>query len=245
MSMINEVGEQIKNAFNSTNLKFATRDARSESEAIKMRVRDKMTKITEENKDSSDYVNLTKVHDKIEANHDAIYLRPENGVSASQAVDDCEELLLQQEELEVEFNIAFAALTADPAIIVETDKLQAERKARDAVAEAQQTKEGTMSKADEAKDAAIDAAKEAKENTVAKANEVSDAAKEKATAAKEHAEDKANEVADATQEAAENAKENVVGWKENLTDKAHDVGDRIGDTFEGVKEAVKSPKPRP
>lgn len=139
MSIFNEIGEEIQNKVNSTNLKFATRDARSESEAIKMRVRDKMAKLSAQDKESSDYSNLKKIHDKIEANHDEIYLRPEHGVSASQAQEDCEKILSNQEDLEIAFNLAFARLTEDSALLNETQKLQEERKLRDERNKLQQT----------------------------------------------------------------------------------------------------------
>lgn len=164
MSVINEVGDKIQDSVDSTNLKFATRDARSESEAIKKHVREKMANLTAENKESSSYANLVSIHDQIEANHDAIYLRPENGVSASSAKEDCEKLLLIQEDLEVEFNLAFAELTSDPTLVNETLKLQADRSSRDALAAAEQVKQDAITKANETADTAKEVATEAKEN---------------------------------------------------------------------------------
>ncbi len=134
MSVINEVGDKIQDSLDFTNLKFATRNARSESEEIKMHVRNKMAKLTAEDKESSSYANLVSIHDQIEANHDAIYLRPEDGVSASSAKEDCDKILVEQEALEVEFNLAFAKLKSDPDLVSETLKLQEDRKTRDALA---------------------------------------------------------------------------------------------------------------
>ncbi len=233
MSIFNEAGEQITNAFNSTNLKFATRGARAESGEIKERVRDRMAKLTEENKQASFYETLVAIHDQIEANHDAIYARPDNGSSASRAVADCEELLSQQQTLELEFNIVYAALTSDPSVL------------------------------NQAKDQAVEITKEKTDNIVAKANEIADATKHKTKLAKEKVTEWKDELVSKIEDAKDKAKEKTKEFGDKVDEKAHDagdeakklgdkaedkakeLGDKASDKAEEVRDSVKRPKPRP
>lgn len=116
MHFVKKVTGQVKDTINSANLSLATNDSLEASEAIKMRVREKISKVAADKKQTSEYSNLSEIHDKIEANHDLIYKRPDNGVNPSSAKQDCKNLLVSQEALEQEFNLAYAKLTGGLAI---------------------------------------------------------------------------------------------------------------------------------
>lgn len=132
MSFIEESRDKIEHAASVVTLKLATHRFLTQSEAIKIRVREKMLKLSVESKQETIYDNLVSIHDEVEVNHDIIYKMPHTDVDSEKATDDCEKLLSRQEWLENKFNIAYADLTTDPEVVAENEVLQEEIKARDA-----------------------------------------------------------------------------------------------------------------
>ncbi len=123
--------DSIDKRVEAVSVKLSTSDSLKVSEAIKLRIREKIAKLSEEQKQTRDYANLISIHEQVEKNHDAIYNQPKTTVSVSQAEEDTAKLVKAQEGLETAFNAAYASLTKDPAVKEEGVALQAEAALRD------------------------------------------------------------------------------------------------------------------
>ena len=132
MNIIEEARDKIDHAASVVALKLATHRFLTQSEAIKIRLREKMLKLSIESKQDAIYDNLVSIHDEVEVNHDIIYNMPHIDVDSEKAKDDCEKLVSRQEWLENKFNMAYVDLATDPQVLAENEALQEEIKARDA-----------------------------------------------------------------------------------------------------------------
>ena len=98
-----------------TNLAHATADQVQASEAIKQDVRNKIAQLTEKNQHHSEYANLKKLADDIEAKHDQIYKRSESGTNPGAASEECKKWLAEEQALKSSFDEAYGKVLNAPA----------------------------------------------------------------------------------------------------------------------------------